>query len=157
MPQVDSRLYRDLDPPAGVSHADVGCSTTEGFPKRNVTWRLDATRWRAGDGTLYLKYAAGRSDRLDPPASVSYADVGCSTTEGFPKRNATWSMDATRWRARDGTLYPGKLCGPATRREYNTVVTYASLSAGSNNNKPSSVRLGRMVVMQSSLPAISSA
>jgi len=115
---LSGRSYR-LDAPASVSYADVGCATTKGFPKRRAELFKYATRLRSGDGTFhltgwlqftihYFKFTiqngtarstggglSGRSYRLDAPASVSYADVGCSTTKGFPKRRAVLVKNTT--------------------------------------------------------------
>ena len=61
-----------------VEESCVGCQSS-------VVLNLIATRLRVGDDTPYPGGIIGRSDRPGPPASDSYADVGCGKLSGLPK------------------------------------------------------------------------
>ena len=67
----------------------------------------EATRVARRDATFYLGAIIGRSDRLGPFASVSYADVGGWVHSGFPLGVDMQGKEATRVARRDATLYLG--------------------------------------------------
>ncbi|GEM_PF-894875 len=47
------------------SDADVGSLDAEGFPKRGASWLVEAIRFRARDGTVYLRDASGKWGESD--------------------------------------------------------------------------------------------